>query len=110
MQERFRQHWRALHYRRHDNELMQKDCDDYGLDSFTFSVIDEVASYAERGKEHEWMRRFNSTNPELGYNYNEKITNREEWSEPEWVTELRARVGKQPQKSSIQRSKEETSD
>ena len=90
---------------------MQKDCDDFGLESFTFSVIEKIDDGSEgyinnSTKEHEWMRRFNSTDPRFGYNYNEKIPNEGVWAEPDWVKELKEKVGKQPQKSSLQRNKE----
>lgn len=112
IQERFLQHWRALYYHRHKNELMQKDCNDFGLDSFTFSVIEKIVSPSEKRinsstKEHEWMRRFNSTDPRFGYNYNENVVNKGVWTEPDWVKELKERVGKQPQKSSKIRHKEQ---
>lgn len=107
VKERFSHHMAALFYHNHTNELMQKDCDDFGLDSFTFSVIDEIDCYEDRVKEHEWMRRFNSTDPNVGYNYKENIINKDMWTEPDWVKELKTRTGTCPERSSKQRGNKE---
>lgn len=96
VQNRCRQHMTALYYHRHENELMQSDYDKYGLDSFTFSVIDVIAENTGYYKEHEWMRRFNTTDPDFGYNFRERLIQNDEWAEPEWVKELKTKIGACP--------------
>ena len=102
LKDRYIQHMRALYYNNHTNELMQQDFNEYGVDSFTFSVIDEVRTYDEMHKEHDWMYRLKSYLPEFGYNTKEKLCKKKAeelaWPEPEWVRELKSRIGTQPQK------------
>lgn len=38
---------------------MQKDFDDFGED-FSLFILDEINSYADRIKEYEWMKKYQS--------------------------------------------------
>lgn len=57
-----------LHLGKHPIEDMQKDFDEYGED-YSFLVLDDILEYADKNKEYEWMRKFNSFTRGIGYNY-----------------------------------------
>lgn len=65
---RWHQHLVELRGNRHDNGLMQNDYNRYGEESFKFAVLEKV-SFSERSREKEFMRFFDSYNPNKGYNY-----------------------------------------
>lgn len=66
--ERFREHMCALRGGRHSVEDMQADFEKYGED-YSFTVIDEIATYEDRIKEYDWMKKYHSYERGLGYNY-----------------------------------------
>lgn len=68
---RFRSHMSDLKMNKHPVEDMQEDFNKYG-NTFTFTVIDEIACYKEKVKEYEWMRKYDSCKRGIGYNYKEK--------------------------------------
>lgn len=53
---------------------MQKDFNDFGED-FSLFILDEINSYADRIKEYEWMKKYQSHIRGKGYNYNDKAVN-----------------------------------
>lgn len=68
VEERFKAHISALKGHRHIVEDMQADFDKYG-DDYSFTILDEIASYEERHKEYEWMKKLASYKRGVGYNY-----------------------------------------
>ena len=65
---RFKEHMTALRNGRHSVEDMQADFDKYGED-YSFTVVDEIATYEERQKEYDWMKKYHSYDKQFGYNY-----------------------------------------
>lgn len=59
---------------KHNIKDMQKDFDDFGED-FSLFILDEINSYADRIKDHEWMKKYQSYIRGKGYNYNDKAVN-----------------------------------
>jgi hypothetical protein len=52
--------------------LIRRSIDKYGIDNFTKEIIDITEDYDElSNKEIYWIKQFNSTNPEIGYNISE---------------------------------------
>lgn len=52
--------------------LIRRSIDKYGIDNFTKEIIDITEDYNElSNKEIYWIKHFNSTNPEIGYNISE---------------------------------------
>lgn len=68
---RFNEHLSALRSHRHPVEDMQADFDKYG-DDFTLTVLDHIATEADRNKEYEWMQKNQSYIRGVGYNYNDR--------------------------------------
>lgn len=68
---RFYEHLTALKAHRHPVEDMQADYDKYG-DDFTLTVLDQIATVAEKNKEYEWMDKNQSYIRGIGYNYKDK--------------------------------------
>lgn len=63
------QHFSELKRNIHKNEYLQRSFNKYGLENFTFNIIEELNS-ADLLNEREcfWINEFNSMNPEKGYN------------------------------------------
>ena len=68
---RFNEHLTALRSHRHTVEDMQADFDEYG-DDFTLTIVDHIATIADKNKEYEWMQKNQSYIRGVGYNYNDK--------------------------------------
>ena len=65
---RFKEHMCALRNGRHSVEDMQADFEKYGED-YSFTVLDEIATYEDRLKEYDWMKKYRSYDKQFGYNY-----------------------------------------
>lgn len=65
---RWKQHLNALRSNRHIIPLMQHDFNNYGETVFAFSVLEKV-DFQTRYRERDYMRFFDSFNPNKGYNY-----------------------------------------
>ncbi len=65
---RYMNHIIRLRNGKHSVEDMQKDFDEYG-ENYSFFVLDEMETPAERVKEFLWMKKLNSTTRGIGYNY-----------------------------------------
>ena len=68
---RFNEHISALRSHRHPVEDMQADFDQYGED-FSLTVLDHIATEADRDKEYDWMKKNQSYIRGIGYNYNDR--------------------------------------
>ena len=68
---RFNEHISALRSHRHPVEDMQADFDRYGED-FSLTVLDHIATEADRDKEYDWMKKNQSYIRGIGYNYNDR--------------------------------------
>lgn len=66
--DRYLNHIYRLRAGKHHIEDMQKDFDEYGED-YSLFILDEITTYSERIKEYEWMRRYNTFERGVGYNY-----------------------------------------
>lgn len=62
---RFREH-RQCGYNRVQNKYLYNAIKKYGVDAFTFEILEYVENYNER--EHYWINYFESTNSNKGYN------------------------------------------
>jgi group I intron endonuclease len=52
--------------------LIRRSIEKYGIDNFTKEIIDITEDYDELSdKEKYWIKQYNSTNPEIGYNISE---------------------------------------
>jgi hypothetical protein len=67
----------SLHTGKHPVEDMQSDFDKYGED-FTLLILDEIHTMDEKEKEYSWMRKYNSIERGVGYNYKDHTTKRKE--------------------------------
>lgn len=65
---RFKTHLYNLRSGCHIVEDMQSDYNNYGED-YSFLILDEIKTWEEREKEYEWMKKYDSTNRAIGYNY-----------------------------------------
>lgn len=72
--ERYLNHINRLKNRKHTVEDMQKDFDEYGED-FSLFIVDEIATFQDRKKEYEWMRKYKSNIRGIGYNYKDHEKN-----------------------------------
>lgn len=68
---RYKSHIWALRAGKHSVDDMQDDYDEYGEDYSVF-ILDEITEFAQRGREYEWMRKYNSVDRKYGYNYKDK--------------------------------------
>lgn len=68
---RFNEHISALRAHRHIVEDMQADFDKYGED-FSLTVLDHIATVADKNKEYDWMKKNQSYIRGVGYNYNDR--------------------------------------
>lgn len=64
---RYMTHIEALKARKHLSVEMQQDFDAYGND-FSLYVLDTISNRKENKKEYEWMRKYQTNDPEFGYN------------------------------------------
>lgn len=70
---RWEQHKSKLLKNNHDNIFLQQDFNEYGIDAFTFSVLEYVPEQPNLdkvlfAKEKEWGDKLNARNAEYGYN------------------------------------------
>ena len=70
-EERYMNHIYNLRTGKHPVEDMQEDFDKHG-ENYSFFILDEDMGFNERHKEYELMRKYNTTERGLGYNYKEK--------------------------------------
>ena len=61
-------HLSKLRCGKHHIEDMQADYDKYGED-YSIRVLDEITTIKDKYKEYEWMKKFNSLERGVGYNY-----------------------------------------
>lgn len=64
---RYMTHIEALKTGKHLSVEMQQDFDAYGND-FSLYVLDTISNREESKKEYEWMRKYQTNDPEFGYN------------------------------------------
>ena len=69
---RYQNHMYLLRAGKHKIEDMQTDFDEYGED-YSLFILDEYTSRRERGKEYEWMMKYQSHIRGKGYNYKDKV-------------------------------------
>lgn len=70
---RWEQHKSKLLKDNHDNALLQQDFNEYGIDAFTFSVLEYVPEQTNLdkilfAKEKEWGNKLNARDENCGYN------------------------------------------
>lgn len=73
LENRWEQHKTKLLNNNHDNIFLQQDFNDYGLDSFTYSVLEKVPEQPNINKilfakEREWGEKLNARDRNYGYN------------------------------------------
>lgn len=72
VEERYWSHIYALRNGKHPVEDMYSDFVAYGED-FSVFVLDEIKKYEDKGKEYEWMEKYNSHIQGIGYNYKDRV-------------------------------------
>lgn len=70
---RWSHHLSDLRAGRHRVPDMQEDYNKYG-ECFSFSVVDEVNTYADRCKEFKWQIKLKTLDRRYGYNYRDPVT------------------------------------
>ena len=71
VESRVKSHLNALRNGTHNSKLMQKDYDEYGEAYFVFEL--DAVEYSAAGKEEaQWMDKFHTDDPEIGYNGNDR--------------------------------------
>lgn len=78
--DRIMQHIWKLRRGEHPIELMQEDFNRYG-ENYDFFSLGEYREYADnkdvmKQKEYDYMEKFGTDNPAVGYNYNDKYFNK----------------------------------
>jgi len=68
MYKRWKQHLYMLRTNSHRNKYLNSSYSKYGLENFTFSVLEECDEKDLNTRELFWMRKFNSLNRLYGYN------------------------------------------
>lgn len=76
IEERWDTHKKKLLSKSHNNYLMQKDCNSYGIESFEFVVLEELPPEEIQLliKERQWGEKLNSKDKDSGYNIGEFYT------------------------------------
>lgn len=69
VKKRYQVHCSQLKYGKHPAKKLQTDYDQHENKELTLMVLDEITKGGESGKEYEWMARYQTTDPEKGYNY-----------------------------------------
>ena len=67
IEERYRRHISALRKHKHPSKLMQKDFEEFG-ENYTVYELGEITEYAYREKEYEYILKYKTYDPEIGYN------------------------------------------
>lgn len=75
IQKRIAVHFQELKSGKHTNKLMVEDFKNYGRDNFEVYLLETDIPYEKRGKEYEYMRKYNSYDKKYGYNYGDKTKN-----------------------------------
>lgn len=105
------QHWREANCKVRKNVHFHNALLKYGLDNFSFEIIDEASTVQEMNeKEQFWIAYYHSTNSSYGYNkdsggksggFKSKdtkmkigITTKEKWSKPESAQKMREGLAK----------------
>lgn len=65
---RWRSHKSELKGGYHGNSYLQASYNKYGLDSFEYSILESCSSDIIDERERYWIKRYNSTNRDFGYN------------------------------------------
>jgi hypothetical protein len=71
VEKRYKSHVWALRSGRHTVADMQDDYDEYGED-YSLYILGEITEFEERGAEYEWMRKYQTIQRGVGYNYMDK--------------------------------------
>ena len=65
-------HFNALKANRHPNKYMQEDFNRYGIDSFSFCILETTEnSFGRTYKERDWMVKLKTYDFNFGYNCND---------------------------------------
>lgn len=65
---RFLEHKNKSEWRRNPNKPLYKAFQKYGLESFTFEILERCKKEDLNKKEQEWIQKLNTTNSDFGYN------------------------------------------
>lgn len=68
IQDRFTSHKRVLTRGKHHNPYFQNAWNKYGEEDFDFRILEKCELDVLREKEAHWIKHYNTTNPDLGYN------------------------------------------
>lgn len=88
---RIKKHLGALRAGSHKNELMQKDYNTYG-ENYSIHILDIVKDRDRTFREKYWMHYFNTYDPDVGYNYKDRMARKIPLSEFPVYNEERMRV------------------
>jgi len=68
LNERIKTHFCELKSGKHTLKAMVEDYKKYGRENFEVYILEENVPYSDRGKEYEYMRKYNSFDEKYGYN------------------------------------------
>ena len=71
LERRIAEHMLQLRKGSHGNPYLQKDYDEVGQE-FTVYRLDQIANVFENRKEYDWMMKLHTTDPEYGYNMDDR--------------------------------------
>ena len=66
--QRFKAHYQLLERGLHPSKNLQADYDRSEDKTLTLTVLEDIRSFTERGKEYKWMEHYRSFDPVYGYN------------------------------------------
>lgn len=72
-QNRIKLHKNNLIANRHPNKLLQEDFNNYGIDNFIFSILEQKECLGRTNLEREWILKFKTYDTRYGYNQRDPI-------------------------------------
>lgn len=72
-QNRIKLHKNNLIANRHPNKLLQEDFNNYGIDSFIFSILEQKESLGRTNLERDWILKLKTYDTRYGYNQRDPI-------------------------------------
>jgi group I intron endonuclease len=93
IEHRWEQHISALRLSRHKNAHLQSSYNKHGIESFSFSILEEIAKDALLEHEKYWMNFYKTCDREFGYNISKDPTRPgyEKGRVPNWIRDIHGR-------------------
>ena len=75
LEKRVAVHFQELKSGRHTNKVMVEDFKKYGREKFEVYLLETDITFENRGKEYEYMKKYNTYDKQYGYNFKDKTKN-----------------------------------